>query len=253
MIRKEKLTEIANLKRLSEKNAEKDYLQDLILCYIYKEVADMFVFKGGTALFKIYNLNRFSEDLDFTLNKRKIDLEKLLEKVIRALSLMGVRGQVEELEDFQNQINARLAFRGPLYDGRKESAVRIILNISIREKPMGEIKPAVIHTIYPEIPEFEVFAMNEEELVAEKLRTVMVRSKSRDVFDLWFLLKKGISVDYKMLEKKMQKSGVNFSKSKLMERIELRGKAWETDLKHLVIGTLPPFAQVKKEIQERLP
>ena len=127
MIRKEKLAEVAQLKGISEKNAEKDYLQELLLHYIYKHVADLFVFKGGTALYKVYNLNRFSEDLDFSLIKRKVDLEKILKKVIYQLGLLEVQGYIEELEDFGNQINARLAFRGPLYNGQKESMARIII------------------------------------------------------------------------------------------------------------------------------
>lgn len=252
MIKREKLIEIARLKGLTDKNAEKDYIQDLLLHYIYKNVSDMFVFKGGTALYKVYSLNRFSEDLDFTLNKRKIDLEQLLKKVFRLLSLINVRGNVEELEDFHNQINARLTFRGPLYDGRKESLVRIILNISIREKAMDEIKKEMVYTVYSEIPEYEVFVMSKEELVAEKIRTVIVRSKSRDVFDLWFLLKRGILIDYKMLERKLQKSHAAFSLEKVEQKIELRRSAWEHDLRGLVIGTLPPFAQVKKEILEKM-
>ena len=46
---------------------EKDYLQDLILYNIYKTTKNAFVFKGGTALSKVYHTDRFSEDLDFTL------------------------------------------------------------------------------------------------------------------------------------------------------------------------------------------
>lgn len=252
MLRKEKLMEIAKAKGLSEKNTEKDYLQELLLHWIYKYVSDMFVFKGGTALYKVYNLNRFSEDLDFTLNKRKLDIDQLMKKVLYSLNLIGVRGRVEELEDFHNQINARLSFRGPLYNGTKNSLCYIIINISIREKPFDEIKKATIYTIYPEIPEFEVFVMSPEELVAEKIRTVMVRNKTRDVFDLWFLLRRGARLHSAMLEKKMQKARATYSKELLMQRIEMRKGMWEKDLQHLVIGTLPPFAQVKNDIQQML-
>ena len=70
MIRKEELVEISSLKGLSVKNTEKDYLIDVCL-HMTSRYRDALVFKGGTALYKFHNLNRFSEDLDFTLNKKR--------------------------------------------------------------------------------------------------------------------------------------------------------------------------------------
>jgi predicted nucleotidyltransferase component of viral defense system len=63
MLNYEELENIAKLKRLSLKNGEKDYLQDLLLFIIYSNVGEELIFKGGTCLYKIYKLNRFSEDL----------------------------------------------------------------------------------------------------------------------------------------------------------------------------------------------
>src|SRR3989344_3824087 len=69
MLNYDELENIARLKRLSLKNIEKDYLQDLILFSIYSFIGKELVFKGGTCLYKLYKLGRFSEDLDFTLTK----------------------------------------------------------------------------------------------------------------------------------------------------------------------------------------
>ena len=67
MIAKEILLEIGRKKGLINKEyIEKNYFQDLFLFYLYKKT-NKFIFKGGTALYKIYNLPRFSEDLDFSL------------------------------------------------------------------------------------------------------------------------------------------------------------------------------------------
>ena len=70
MIKKEELLRIAALKGLPPRFAELDYLQDIALLGIYREFGSKLVFKGGTCLYKLYKLNRFSEDLDFTAEKK---------------------------------------------------------------------------------------------------------------------------------------------------------------------------------------
>jgi len=65
MIKKDELKKIADSKRLSMANTEKDYLLDILLFNISHELGNTLVLKGGTSLYKLYNLNRFSEDLDF--------------------------------------------------------------------------------------------------------------------------------------------------------------------------------------------
>ena len=65
MLERQEIERVAGIKRLSEKNAEKDYLLELLLFLLASETGKKLVFKGGTALYKLYSLNRFSEDLDF--------------------------------------------------------------------------------------------------------------------------------------------------------------------------------------------
>ena len=48
--------------------AEKDYLQDVLLRNIYATIGSELLFRGGTAISKIYSSGRFSEDLDFILS-----------------------------------------------------------------------------------------------------------------------------------------------------------------------------------------
>jgi hypothetical protein len=66
MIDMQTLTRVARTKGIANLgNAEKDYFQDLLLLAVSRESPGL-VFKGGTALFKLHGLDRFSEDLDFT-------------------------------------------------------------------------------------------------------------------------------------------------------------------------------------------
>jgi len=68
MLFKEDLQKLTKISGFNLWQTEKDYLQHLFLLFLSKEAKREFVFKGGTALQKIYGLNRFSIDLDFTLS-----------------------------------------------------------------------------------------------------------------------------------------------------------------------------------------
>ncbi len=73
MISRIELTRIAKTKHLTVRNAEKDYLLELLLFALSDDRRSL-AFKGGTALYKFYNLNRFSEDLDFDLVGKRFDI-----------------------------------------------------------------------------------------------------------------------------------------------------------------------------------
>ena len=153
MIKRDELKTNASAKRLSLGNAEKDYLLELMLFALYSGFGGLLVLKGGTALYKFYNLNRFSEDLNFVLGKGKFDEQKVIHTVLRSLSLLGVEGRAREIERYKNEINIRLHFKGPLYDGNRESMAFVSLNISLRERAL-EIKKELLVPSYKEIPSF---------------------------------------------------------------------------------------------------
>ncbi len=244
----DEISGIARLKRISMENAEKDYLQDLILLSIYSIAGRELVFKGGTCLYKVYKLNRFSEDLDFTAEK-KADWEKLGKRVISDMSMLNIRGRVKEADIHKNEANIRILINGPLYKGSRETQCFIPLNISMREKCLLEPKAETIRPIYREIFDFEVFAMQEKEILAEKIRAVCTRLKPRDVYDLWFLLiRRGIEFDVELADKKLALYGLKFDKKEFISRIEKMKGMWETDLRNLAIGQIEDFNKVKKEI-----
>ena len=66
MLNREEIERAAKERGEHAKIIEKDYLLEMVL-FLIKEHGKDLIFKGGTALYKLYSLNRFSEDLDFTL------------------------------------------------------------------------------------------------------------------------------------------------------------------------------------------
>lgn len=248
MIKKEELARIAEAKRLTIKNAEKDYLLELLLFAISSDSGDSLVFKGGTALYKFYSLNRFSEDLDFTANARRIDIAGIVKLSLRKLSALGVEGK-SQIESFGNETNARLFFKGPLYDGSKESMAFIAVNCSMREKPLTAKKELFVPS-YRELPSFDVFVMGAEEILAEKVRAIFTRNKARDAYDLWFLLKRGIVPDMRMINRKLKLHKLSFSLPDFMRKIDEKEGFFKTDLAGLMIGDVPDFRKIREEIKE---
>lgn len=247
MLREDELAKIAEAKHLSLFNTERDYLLEMLLFALYARIKDELVFKGGTALYKVYRLNRFSEDLDFTFVKHRKAISKTLQEVIHHLSLLGISGKIRDIQEYRQQINVHLEFKGPLYDGSKESMVFIPLNISLREK-VQHVTFEMLFSSYREIPSFEVCVMGEQEIAAEKIRAILSRDKARDVYDLWFLLKKGVKLDTVLVEKKLKLVGMHWDTNGLLDAVTAKEKMWEMDLQKLILGNLPPFQKVKSEL-----
>ena len=248
MILRSELARIAEMKHLSIRNAEKDYLLEFLL-YSLSDDRRLLVFKGGTALYKFYNLNRFSEDLDFDAIGKRFDADKLTKKIIRNLELAGMQRTIPEKIEYSNETNIRFAIRGPLYDGSKNSMSRVTVNISSRERPISTRMNLLIST-FPEIPSFELNILDIEEIAAEKIRCIITRDKPRDIYDLWFLSKKGITLDVSLINKKLKIYRLTFNQKEFIDKIYEKQKMWKRDLQDLIIGTLPEFNDVVSEIVE---
>jgi predicted nucleotidyltransferase component of viral defense system len=76
-----------------KKNAIKEIIQEIVLCGLSRAgFFDKAAFYGGTALRIFYGLDRFSEDLDFSLKEKDVDFDltsyfPVLEKEVRAFGL----------------------------------------------------------------------------------------------------------------------------------------------------------------------
>jgi hypothetical protein len=248
MITRTELKRMADAKRMSLENAEKDYLLDMLLFNIYHESGNKLVFKGGTSLYKFFNLNRFSEDLDFTQNSRRFDGEGLSGQLRRRLASIGIDAGKAEIESTGNETNIVFNIKGPLYDGSKRSLCRIAMNISKRERIMLDPKPDLYVPSAKEIPSFQVFVMDEREIMAEKVRALMTREKPRDLYDLWFLLKRGVKPDLDLIDSKLKIYKKKFSREEFANRVEAKEKSWKTGLSGLVIGPLVDFKLARDEV-----
>lgn len=183
------------------------------------------VFHGGTAIWRCYGGNRFSEDIDLYYYDIK-DLEKNLKEEIEARNLSLIKFKKTE-----NVVFAKVTDRN----------IEVRLEIRLLEKNNPIFKNKTIKQ-YQNLDgsSITVFCLSPEELILEKALAYKNRNLIRDVYDVYYLL-----------------SLVNLSaeqKKKLKETID----SWDTptdekNLKAIVYsGAIPSYSQLLSEIKRKL-
>src|SRR3989338_1936714 len=202
MITRKELEDFARLKGLSLGNAEKDYLLDIALLTLSKNTKNEVVFKGGTCLYKFHKLNRFSQDLDFSA-VLDVDFDRLMKKAAADFERFGIKVSHVNKKKLKDAVLAKLVVEGPLYSGNLLSRASLSIDINTRSKVILEPETLSHNPLYQEVPAMSVLCMQQEEIFAEKIRALLIRQQASDLFDLHFLLKRGISADKRIIAKKM--------------------------------------------------
>lgn len=208
---------------------EKDYVQHWVLSYLSQSGFGG-VFKGGTCLQKAFNLPRYSEDLDFTLNNAP---EPDFDGISAFLSAAGFSGLKWKKESRDISGTAKLRFRGPLYNGTERSEGSIILEFSKREKTVMDTAPVMAAPPYPDILPYQLNVMAKEEIAAEKIRALLTRNSARDLFDLYFLLHQKTIIRMEIIEKKLAYYSMKFNYSDFEKKVKKTEAIWKREISAL--------------------
>ena len=208
-----------------QKNAMKEIMQEIVLCGLSR--AGFFqkaAFYGGTALRIFYGLDRFSEDLDFSLltSDPKFDLTvyfPVLEKEVRAF---GLHVTIEEKEKSKESNISSAFLKGNtkehllLFYADTDLAGSVARNEVIKIKFEVDIDPpayAGFEHKYRLLPTpFEVNLYDMPSLFAGKIHAVLCRGwknriKGRDLYDYVFYLSRGSAVNQRHLRARLLQSG----------------------------------------------
>ncbi|MFW6117657.1 MAG: nucleotidyl transferase AbiEii/AbiGii toxin family protein [Thermoproteota archaeon] len=233
MLTKEQLREYRE--KLPLHVIEQDYLENLVLNILYQRTEDL-VFKGGTCLRKFYGLDRYSQDLDFTV--RNGTPEKLVKNLPKRLLHLGVESRIIQ-KHRKDGFLFKLQYKGPLYTGRPITQGSIELDLSRREKILLEPEWKVGRSRYPEVRTLRALCLKEEEILAEKIRALTQRTQPRDLYDIWFLTELGIQVRKELVQKKLETVEIEDIPKEVLNKFSKKG--YQEDLKNLVIN--PPSYQ----------
>ncbi len=239
MITKEMLKAIGRRKGLTNKgHIEKDYFQDLFLHHIYKRT-NLLVFKGGTFLYKIHNLPRFSEDIDFSV-LGEIDAERLIEDISGKTA-----SEIKTIKRTKNSLLIKIAIGGIL---TPYNSLRIDINLEnvvFKYDVVNYIPP------YIDINPFSLRVLDLSEIVAEKIHSIYARRKARDLYDLFFLLR-FVDVDKSMIERKLEIFGMEFDFRTFESKISNLKRLWVPELKPFVLTELVEFELAERFVLDKL-
>ena len=270
MINKYEILESARTYGLDANIVEKDYVIGWVLAGISQrpELADTWIFKGGTCLKKCFlETYRFSEDLDFTLqNPDHLQADFLIEAFSAVTQWVydqsGIEIPKERLRfDIYESTRGkpagegRLYYRGPM--GRRGDPPRIKLDLTIDEVVVLKPERREIFHPYSDKPEGSLFTLCYPlvELFAEKIRALAERLRPRDLYDVVFLSRlDGLDIERNLLREVFEKK-CNFKGLAIPTLVSLEnnpGRAeleteWGNMLSHQ-LPLLPAFGEYWKDL-----
>lgn len=207
-----------------KKNVIKEVLQEVVLAGLSK--TDFFMhaaFYGGTALRIFYGMDRFSEDLDFSLLtvNDTFDIHKYFKSISDIVSSLGLAFEVSK-KDKASFSNIDSAF---IKGNTKETYItifpndadssQIINNEKIIIKLEIDINPpqyATTEIKYRLLPfPYQVRVYDKKSLFAGKIHAVIARSwknrvKGRDLYDYIYYLSLDTAVNLKHLEARLKQT-----------------------------------------------
>lgn len=205
-------------------NALREILQEIALCGLWRaKFFEHAAFYGGTALRVLYGLDRFSEDMDFSLlaPASRFDLAQYCGAVEEELRAWGFPATVavkrktrqSAIESAFLKANTRQLLL-TIEAGEVASAIHgrreLKIKIEVDTDPPSGFSTETKFLLQP-IP-FSVRAYDPPSLFAGKMHAVLcrawgARSKGRDWYDLIWYVGRGTALDLAHLEARMRQSG----------------------------------------------
>ena len=261
------IVKIADEKSINKEVIDKDWMLGHFLnaMFTISGVSKNFVFKGGTCLKKIYFEDyRFSEDLDFTLLDKTFAVDKVFfNKIIKVAEiysgakfyLKNIKPQIHN--DIPQGYEVTILFWGAYHKPNQQVLpvnrwqTKIKLDISFSEHVVMEPNTKAIFHPYSDSDKItsKVPAYPLNEIVSEKLRSLVQRNRPRDIYDLYYLSDTIFPKQYaqilSLLKQKSKNKNIyccNYPNFVNDKKYKSNKRAWESSLAyHLPVGKLVDY------------
>jgi predicted nucleotidyltransferase component of viral defense system len=206
-------------------NALKEIMQQIALLGLWRsKFYEHALFYGGSSLRILYGLNRFSEDLDFSLltPNNNFSLLKYYSAIVTELKGFGLEVEIEKKnKSVDSQIDSAFIKAGTKVNFIKirvpdRLLMRLHNNQILKIKVEVDLNPPGNHgievkDIFRPIP-FQVKTMPLSDLFAGKIHAILARKwqtrvKGRDYYDYLWYLGKISALSLKHLEARLHQSG----------------------------------------------
>lgn len=202
--------------------AEKDYFLAIVSKIIFESrMRDKLIFKGGTALYHAYLPQlRFSEDLDFSSNATKININEI-KNIFLDFDFLEVKKEYVSKATVKIE---KLRYRGPLVQPNSiKVEIDFLQNVVL---PPLQIDYKNVYGV-----KTKVRVMDIKEIAAEKIRAMSDRIRYRDFYDFVMIAKK-ISIDLDEVLDLVRKKEIRspISKRNVLSNWELAKQEKQQDL-----------------------
>lgn len=228
-----------------KKHAIKEVLQEVVLAGLSK--TDFFThaaFYGGTALRIFYGMDRFSEDLDFSLlvSDDTFDISKYFKPISDAVNSLGLNFEVSKKDKTVNSNIDSVFIKGntketliTIYSSSSDSRLivhneKIIIKFEVDVNPPLYAHTEIKFRLLP-FP-YQVRVYDASSLFAGKIHAVIARSwknriKGRDLYDYVYYLSLETKANLKHLESRLKQTktideDIKLSRDLLIDMLEKR-------------------------------
>ncbi|MCL2529791.1 MAG: nucleotidyl transferase AbiEii/AbiGii toxin family protein [Coriobacteriia bacterium] len=180
-----------------------EVLQQIILAGLYRGgFFDKAAFYGGTCLRLFYDLQRFSEDLDFSLlaPDQNFDLTRYFDAILTELSAYGCEAEIKKREKTRQTAieSAFLKSDTALYNLEAEVQGKVTLKIEVDTNPPGGFSVEPLALLEPFT--FLVSCYVLPDLYAGKMNALFYRQwqsrvKGRDWYDFIWYVRRNIALN----------------------------------------------------------
>ena len=245
---------VSGLPADGRRNRAREYLQVYILRLMHEAGANRHLaFIGGTALRLLYQLSRFSEDLDFSQTEL-FDVDRLFRKLKRDLDLAGYTVTARTSTE-RTVKNAFLRFEGlpKLIGWSADPRTALTIKVEIDTKPPegASTETTLVQQFFP----IALVHYDLPSLFAGKIHALLARpfEKGRDWFDLvWYITeKRGLAPNLPLLENALrQTKHTNIQPSAWRHAVSERLGELDWDR---VLKDLQPFVDRQSDLEQLTP
>ncbi len=247
---------------IEELNALKEVTQEVALYSLYR--AGFFqraCFLGGTSLRILHGLDRFSEDLDFSLWKRdqNFSLDDYLDKAIVYMNAYGYDLSIDKKDLGNKAIQSRFikddSIKNVLtFQHLKDTRSKIKIKIEIDTNPPDGAERTVEYVSFP--LDFPISAYDLKSCMSGKIHALLCRpySKGRDWYDFLWYISEGVSPNLVFLKNALFQMGPwkgrDFEVDKKFIKNELLKKIHKVDWSEIKIDVRKFLKPEKEETLE---
>ncbi|MFH0755565.1 MAG: nucleotidyl transferase AbiEii/AbiGii toxin family protein [bacterium] len=220
--------------KLFKRNVLKEYLQILVLDFIYSnpEYSGMF-FYGGSCLMHCFGLNRLSEDLDFVDIKKSIDISKLAKDLENYFKNNTDQNLIVTIQKFRIYLKFPLLFELGLAEKNESDLlflkIEVFKEFDFCKKYKTEIIPLFKFNKSILIKTFDLPTLMSTKIRAILYRKwektnkdgeILIKAKGRDYFDLMWYLEKGIKPNINCIENIKNNDELREKLLKVIEKVD---------------------------------